>query len=114
MQLGNVGLEIKKKDGSLATVDDIKNIDQVLDLWTGIITSSFTVEDIPVKVNTACEQNWDAVGFSIESKLLSEKKISIRIRFSISQTGSLKMLEITGMILWDIQILVPIDRELCT
>ena len=47
LQLGNIGLEIKKKDGSLATVNDIKNIDQQLDLWTGIITSSFTIEDIP-------------------------------------------------------------------
>ncbi len=37
LQLGNIGLEIKKKDGSLATADDIKNINQQLDLWTGIL-----------------------------------------------------------------------------
>src|SRR6185436_19533609 len=80
LQLGNIGLEIKKKDGSLATADDIKNINQVLDLWTGIITSSFTVEDIPVKATTACHQTQDAVSFRIESALLKANKIQIRFR----------------------------------
>ena len=82
LQLGNIGLEIKKKDGSLATVDDIKNIDQELDLWTGIITSSFTVEDIPVKLITVSHQLQDAVAFKIKSPLLKEKRIAVRIRFS--------------------------------
>src|SRR6188768_4277461 len=89
LQLGNIGLEIKKKDGSLATVDDIKNIDQQLDLWTGIITSSFTVEDFPVKVSTACNQQEDVIAFRIESSLLNEKRISVRIRFPYP-TGQFK------------------------
>src|SRR4030095_8843515 len=80
LQLGNIGLEIKKKDGSLAAVDDIKNINQVLDLWTGIITSSFIVENIQVIIHTACHQQQDAVSFKIESPLLSSNQISIRLR----------------------------------
>src|SRR5687768_6365133 len=36
LQLGNVGMEITKKDGTLATAKDIQNINQQLDLWTGI------------------------------------------------------------------------------
>src|SRR6186713_2484263 len=67
LQLGNIGLEIKRKDGSFATVDDIKNINQVLDLWTGIITSAFTVDGAAVKVTTACDNLVDAVSFQIES-----------------------------------------------
>jgi len=89
LQLGNIGLEIKKKDGSLATINDIKNINQELDLWTGIITSSFTVEDVPVKVSTACNQQEDVVAFRIESPLLNEKRIVIRIRFPYP-TGQFK------------------------
>lgn len=89
LQLGNIGLEIKLKDGSLATVNDIKSISQELDLWTGIITSSFTVEDVPVKVSTACTQQEDVVAFKIESPLLNEKRISIRIRFPYP-TGQFK------------------------
>jgi protein-glucosylgalactosylhydroxylysine glucosidase len=80
LQLGNIGLEIKKKDGSLATVDDIKNINQQLDVWTGIITSYFTVEDVPVKVITACHQVQDAVSFKIESPLLAGNQIAVRVR----------------------------------
>ena len=80
LQLGNIGLEIKKKNGALATVDDIMNMRQVLDLWTGIITSSFTVEDIPVKVITVCHQTLDAVAYRIESALLKENKIAVRVR----------------------------------
>ena len=81
LQLGNIGLEIQKKDGLLATTDDIKNINQQLDMWTGIITSSFTVDDELVKVITICHQHWDAVSFRIESSLLLENRIQIRIRF---------------------------------
>jgi hypothetical protein len=80
LQLGNIGLEIKKNDGSIATVNDIKNIKQELDLWTGFITSSFIVEDVPVKVTTICNQMQDAVSFRIESALLKTNKIQIRFR----------------------------------
>lgn len=81
LQLGNIGLEIKKKDGTLATVNDIQNINQQLDLWTGTITSSFTVEEVPVKITTICHQQQDAVAFKIESLLLKEQRLQIRLRF---------------------------------
>lgn len=81
LQLGNIGMEIKKKDGTLATTNDIKNIQQKLDLWTGIITSFFIVEDIPIRVTTICHQQLDAVSFKIESALLNENRIQVRIRF---------------------------------
>jgi hypothetical protein len=81
LQLGNIGMEVKKKDGSLATLKDIKNINQQLDLWTGIITSSFSIEGIPVKVTTICHQQVDAVSIRMESSLLKEDRIQMRIRF---------------------------------
>jgi protein-glucosylgalactosylhydroxylysine glucosidase len=81
LQLGNIGLEIKKKDGTLATVADIRDINQILDMWTGTITSSFSVEDVPVKVVTVCEQQKDILGFKIESPLIRNNRIAIRIRF---------------------------------
>ncbi|HEX7846204.1 MAG TPA: hypothetical protein VF476_10425, partial [Chitinophagaceae bacterium] len=81
LQLGNIGMEIKKKDGSLATAGDIENISQTLDLWTGVISSTFTVEGTPVKVLTVCHQQKDILGFKIESPLISSGRIFIRIRF---------------------------------
>lgn len=80
LQLGNVGLEIIKKDGNPATIQDIMDINQEIDLWTGIITSHFTVEHIPVKVITCAAPETDAIACSIESPLLQEGRISIRIR----------------------------------
>ncbi len=80
LQLGNIGLEIKKEDGTLATPDDIENINQVLDLWTGIITSNFTVEGVPVTVTTFCDQQKDMLGFKIKSPLIKSNRLMIRVR----------------------------------
>lgn len=80
LQLGNIGMEIKKKDGTAATVTDIRNIHQQLDMWTGAITSTFTVEDVPVKVITACHPQQDAVAFRISSPLLQQQRLQVRIR----------------------------------
>jgi len=81
LQLGNVGLEIIKKDGSIAKPDDIKDIKQELNLWTGKIESSFTVESIPVKVITYGDSKLDAIAAKIESSLLKENRIKLRFRF---------------------------------
>lgn len=81
LQLGNIGLEIKKNDGSLATAKDIQKISQELNMWTGIITSNFAVEGVPVKVTTAVHQQHDAVSFRIESPLLFNNRIAVRVRF---------------------------------
>lgn len=81
LQLGNVGMEIKKKDGTTANASDIKDIDQQHDLWTGIIHSKFTVEGEPVEVFTTCDSQQEAVAFRIISPLLNEQRISVRLRF---------------------------------
>ncbi|MBC7889470.1 MAG: hypothetical protein H7Z13_16455 [Ferruginibacter sp.] len=80
LQLGNIGLEIIKKDGSLYTLDDVKNIHQALNMWTGEIRSKFTVENIPVEVITFCHQQQDAVAVKVNSILIREKRFSVRLR----------------------------------
>lgn len=81
LQLGNVGLEIIKKDGTLAGPADIKNIDQQLDLWTGIIHSTFSIEGESVEVMTACDDMQEAVSFRIKSHLLNQHRLNVRLRF---------------------------------
>ncbi|MEP7324114.1 MAG: hypothetical protein ABI761_19450, partial [Saprospiraceae bacterium] len=80
LQLGNIGLEITKKDGTLAVIEDIKAIHQSLDLWTGILSSKFVVDNEPVSVVTSCNQKQDVIAFSIESALLIQNRLKIRIR----------------------------------
>jgi hypothetical protein len=81
LQLGNVGLEFYLKNGKKAEITDMKNIEQTLDVWTGLITSQFTIDNIPVKVYTASYQQSDRVGVKIESALLAQKRIKVYIRY---------------------------------
>ena len=87
LQLANIGLEITKKDGSIYTVDDVKNIHQTLNMWAGEIHSQFTVEGIPVEVITYCHQQQDAIGVKINSALLQSGKIKIGIRLPYPTGG---------------------------
>jgi hypothetical protein len=80
LQLGNLGFEITKKDGSLGQPKDIENISQKLNLWTGEIESYFEVEGVPVKVATASHQDTDAIGVKVESDLLRDGRLKIRLR----------------------------------
>lgn len=81
LQLGGIGLEIVKKNGTLATPEDIQNISQELDLWTGEIRSRFTVESVPVSVLTSAHAQYDAISAAIRSPLLKEGRLKIKIRF---------------------------------
>ena len=81
LQLGTIGFEILKKNGSVAGVDDIKNIRQQLDPWSGQVRSFFTVEDVPVEVSTYCNQDEDLVSASVRSNLIRDGRLKLRLRF---------------------------------
>jgi len=81
LQLGNIGLDITLKNGQPATIADIKNINQHLDLWTGEIHSSFTIEGEPVAVLTVGHQSDDLVASQVKSKLIAAGRLKIRIRY---------------------------------
>lgn len=81
LQMGNLGFELTKANGKAARPADIKNIKQQLDPWTGEITSSFTVEGIPVSVTTVAHQDRDMVAASVKSDLIKSGRLKIRLRF---------------------------------
>ena len=87
LQLGNIGLEIIKKDGTLFSIKDVKNITQTLNMFTGEIHSKFTVENIPVDVITYCHQQQDAIGIKVASPLIKEKRLSIRLQLPYPTGG---------------------------
>ncbi len=89
LQLGNVGLVLIKEDGSKAAIGDIKNIKQELDMWTGELRSSFTVENQPVQVTTYCHQQQDAISFRINSPLLALQRIKVQVQIP-SPNGQFK------------------------
>ncbi len=81
LQLGSVGLDIQLANGSMAGLNDIKDIRQELNMYTGEIKSHFTVEGIPVDVSTFGHQQEDAIAAKIISPLLLRGSLKINVRF---------------------------------
>ncbi|MFS2185350.1 hypothetical protein ACCC92_01680 [Mucilaginibacter sp. Mucisp84] len=81
LQLGNLGFLLLHKDGSEAQITEIQNIRQELDLWTGAISSSFTFDGEPVKVQTYAHQDQDLVAVKVQSPLLAQGRLKVRLRF---------------------------------
>jgi hypothetical protein len=77
--LGRIGLEMTKTDGSKVAIEDLKNTEQKLDLWGGILSSSFEIEGVPVHVLTAVHPQHDEVGVRIESALITSGRLKIRV-----------------------------------
>ena len=81
LHLGQLGLEMRLSDGRLASPSDVESIDQELDLWTGVLRSRFSIEGVPVSVETCCHPRRDAVALRVESPLLSSGRVSWVLRF---------------------------------
>ncbi|HVT90413.1 MAG TPA: hypothetical protein VHD56_16285 [Tepidisphaeraceae bacterium] len=79
--LGRIGLEMTHADGSKVAITDLKNLNQTLDIWTGIMTSSFEVDGAPVHVTTAAHWLRDEMATRIESPLIASGHLKVRIAF---------------------------------
>ena len=75
-----------RADGSKVAITDLKNIDERLDLWGGVATSSFEVDGTAVHVRTVAHPRRDEVAVSVESPLIavgtaqSATGVSLRLR----------------------------------
>ena len=81
LQLGNLGFLLLHKDGSEANINELSKINQKLDLWTGTIDSYFVFDGEAVSVQTCVHQAMDLIAVKVKSKLLSEGRLKIRLRF---------------------------------
>lgn len=81
LQLANIGWRIQKKNGAAAGVEDITDIQQTLDCWSGEIRSSFKVEGERVEVLTLVSQEHDLIAVKVRSKLLEEQRLGLGIVF---------------------------------
>ena len=81
LHLGQVGFRLTHVDGSPAQTNDLKGIEQTLDLWDGIITSRFQFEGEPVTVETVCDPKTDAIAVHVQSPLLKKHQLAIEIHF---------------------------------
>jgi hypothetical protein len=77
LHLGYVGLEFSDSQNQ----ENFANIVQTLDLWKGVINSSFDYEGTPVSVKTAVNPDEDIVAVQIKSELAAAGKMKINLRF---------------------------------
>ena len=88
--LGRIGFKLLRADGSAATAGDLSDTRQEVDMWTGIIHSSFKLDGVPVSVKTACHPILDAVGVTVESPLLAKGQVSVFLDFPYAESGEMK------------------------
>jgi hypothetical protein len=78
LNLGRIGLLL---DGAPLVSRDITNINQRLDLWTGILTSRFLLQGQPVLVVTCCPASRDAIAIQVASSLVPIGRLVVQIDF---------------------------------
>ncbi len=81
LHLGIVGMDFFHPDGSPVTAKEIGSINQTLDTWTGEIHSSFTIDEIAVEVTTFSHQDMDLISSRIESPLIEDGLICVKLHF---------------------------------
>jgi hypothetical protein len=81
LHLGTIGLLIEKENGETIELEDISNLRQELDLWTGTINTTYEIEGIPVSVSLHAEQELDGIAARITSPLIPEGRLKLRLRF---------------------------------
>ncbi len=61
--------------------EQLTEVNQKLDMWRGLITSTYKLDEVLVTVLTTCHPNLDALAVQVESPLINEGRLSIRIAF---------------------------------
>jgi hypothetical protein len=82
LDLGRIGWELRTASGSAAPMDSISRIHQVLDLWTGEITSRFSLGGEAAEVKTVCSPRTGMIAVRAASPLLGQGRMNMTIRFA--------------------------------
>lgn len=78
LHLGRLALDLV--DGPIGP-DDLGDIDQELDLWAGVLRSSFTLRGHAVRVTTVCHPRLDAVAVRVESEAVASGRLGVALEF---------------------------------
>lgn len=67
--------------GENLRTEDIASVDQILDLWTGVVTSRLLVRGQPLEVTTVAHGTAAVVGVEARSPLIATGDLQVRLRF---------------------------------
>ena len=93
IDLGRIGLLLRTRDGGEARISEIKEPDQTLDLWRGVLESRFLFDGQPVRVLTVCHPERDLIAMRVDSPLVSQQRLGIRVAFPYPAAGWSKAAE---------------------
>jgi len=79
--MGQIRLDYLREDGSPLAPEDVRNPEQTLDLWRGVITSRFEIDGHPVEVITACHPDYDSVAVRVTSDLVASGRLGVKLAF---------------------------------
>lgn len=80
LHLGVVGFELKHADNSEVRPGDITGIHQKLDLWTGIISSSFEIDGKMAEVETCADPDKDRIAVQVNSEMIKSGRLGLKLR----------------------------------
>lgn len=81
LQLGLIGLRLLLSDGTEATMSDLRQLHQELDMWSGELRTSYLLEGEKVEVVLYGHQEKDGIAFRITSPLLVSGRLKVTFRF---------------------------------
>ncbi len=87
LNLGAAGILITDKKGNQVPITELENINQSLDMWAGVITSSFTALDKPVEVQTVAHPNASAISAKVFTPLFIKGNACITFTFPYPKGG---------------------------
>ena len=70
INLAHIGLLLPGPDGDKPALSDLSDVRQSLDLWSGVVTSSFSWRGERVRVLSICDADRDVLAWRLESGLL--------------------------------------------
>ncbi len=85
LHLGVVGMEITDRDGVKAGPDAVSGIDQRLDLWNGVINSTFTASGTQYSISTVCDPDEDLVAARITTSGAMPGGVNFRFPYPTGQ-----------------------------
>lgn len=88
--LGRLRFTLIQPGGRSIEPDDIGSPEQSLDLWSGVLTSRFRLDNQSVEVTTACHPDEDTLGVVVNSPLLKSGRFRIELAFPRGHDPNIK------------------------
>ena len=89
LDLGRIGFTFHDERGNALEIgpDNLTDPEQQLDLWAGVLRSTFRYHGEPVSVETVAASDASIVAFRIRSKLLADGRLRVALRFPYAHGG---------------------------